>query len=254
MSGGKKKRKDINQGLEQSKQFTQQGAAALQPFAQAGVPAVNQLSAFQGLLGPEAQKKAFGAFKASPYYQFGQDEFQLASDDINAGLSSQGLLFSQANLNATELARKQTQQNAFLNFLNGTSNLSGIGLSGAQGQAGLYGQQGVNALNAGQARANTRQGFLGTLGQISQIGGNFGSAYSGFSDRRLKDDIRKIDSFGPLSVYHWRWNEDAEAIGLKGEDVGFMADEVEKVLPESVAMRDGYKTVNYAAVMERFEQ
>lgn len=178
MSGGKKKRRDIAQGLDQSQQFTQQGAQALQPYAQAGLAPTNQLSALLGISGD--QQAATNAFENSPFYAAGQNAFQVENDAIKSGLSNQGLLYSQANLNAQADARQRNYGNAFQQYLNTTSGLAGIGLQGAGAQANLYGQQGVNALNAGFQTANTRQGFLGTLGQIAGIGQAAGSGYSGF--------------------------------------------------------------------------
>lgn len=178
MSGGKKKRRDINKGLDQANTATQQAVQQLTPYSQAGVPATNQLSALLGISGNQAD--AVKAFEASPFYKAGQTAFGLEKDSIDAGLSNQGLLFSQARLNAREDARQRNYSNAFSNYLNTTSGLAGIGLTGAGAAAGAYNQQGLNALNAGFQTANTRQGFLGTLGQISQIGKNVASAYSGF--------------------------------------------------------------------------
>lgn len=254
MSGGKKKRRDIQKGLDQANAATQQGVQALNPYAQGGLPAFNQANAFLGLGTPEQNSAALGQFNASPFKTIGETNFGLEKDAIDAGLSSNGLIFSSARQNAVEDARQRNAQNAFLQFLGLNQAQSGAGLQAAGGQANLYGQQGINAFNAGQAKAGTRQGFLGALGQISQIGKNFGDANTGFSDRRLKSNIAKIDDFGPLSVYIWRWNEDAEELGLHGEDVGFIADEVEKLIPEAVGMDRGYQTVDYAKVMERYSQ
>lgn len=251
MSGGKKKRKSIDQGLQQSQQYTQQGAAALQPYAQAGVPATNQMSSLLGLNTPQDQAKATAAFNASPFYTAGQNAFGLEKDAVDAGLSNQGLLYSQARLNAVEDARQRNYGNAFQSYLNTTSGLAGMGLQGAGGQANLYGQQGQNQLNAGFQKANTYQGFLGTLGQISQIGSNFGQAASGFSDRRLKTNIEEIGKQGPLTKYRWRWNETARDLGLEGPDSGYMADEVERVMPEAVSEKYGFKVIDYAMIEER---
>lgn len=254
MSGGKKKRKDIQTGLNQANAATQQGVQALQPFAQGGLPAFNQANAFLGLGSPEQNAAALQQFNSSPFQTAGQNAFGLEKDSIDAGLSDSGLLFSQSRLNAVEDARQRNFQNAFSQFLGLNQAQAGAGLQAAGGQAGLFGQQGQNALAAAQAKANTRQGLLGNLIKVGQIGAGFGQAASGFSDRRLKTDITKIDEFGPLPVYRWRWNEKAERLGLSGEEVGFMADEVAALAPDAVGMKHGYQTVDYAKVRERFEQ
>lgn len=65
------------------------------------------------------------------------------------------------------------------------------------------------------------------------------------SDKRLKDNIETIQD--PLQKVQalrgvtWNWKKDGKA------DVGFIAQEVEQVLPELVATKDdGYKAVQYA--------
>lgn len=251
MSGGKKKRRDISKGLEQANAATQQAVGALTPYSQAGIAPTNQLTYLLGLGTPEQQQTATNAFQSSPFYAAGQNAFGLEKDAIDAGLANSGLLYSQARLNAVEDARQRNYSNAFSNYLNTTSGLAGIGLSGAGAIAGAYGQQGQNALNAGLATANTRQGFLGTLGQISQIGANIGAAASGFSDRRLKKNIKRIGYRNKMNFYRWEWNDEAKALGLSGVSSGFMADEVERVLPEAVGERMGFKIVDYGMIAER---
>ena len=251
MSGGRKKRRDIKVGLDQANAATQQGVTALNPYAGAGIPALGNANALLGFGSPEAIAAAQGNFNNSLFYKGGENAFNIEKDAIDAGLSNQGLLFSQARINGVEEARQRNYQNALAQYLGLNQQQAGIGLSGAAGQANLYGQQGQNALNAGFQTANTRQGLLGTLGQISEIGKNIGEAYSGFSDRRLKTDIEAIGSRGPLTEYRWRWNDKARDFGLEGKDTGFMADEVEKIMPEAVGERYGFKTVNYGMLSER---
>ena len=74
-----------------------------------------------------------------------------------------------------------------------------------------------------------------------------------FSDERLKDDIErvgKLDDGQP--VYKYRY------IGSPVWQIGVMAQDVEKVVPEAVNDVGGYKTVNlntatkYAADLARF--
>ncbi len=52
-----------------------------------------------------------------------------------------------------------------------------------------------------------------------------------FSDRRLKNDVKKTKLKSPiagLDVYTWKWNEIAmSTYGLKGVDFGFITDEIQ---------------------------
>jgi hypothetical protein len=69
------------------------------------------------------------------------------------------------------------------------------------------------------------------------------------SDERLKTNLVKIDSalnkVSQISGYHFEWKDIKDA-PHQGKDVGVIAQEIEKVLPEVVHERDtGYKAVNY---------
>lgn len=71
------------------------------------------------------------------------------------------------------------------------------------------------------------------------------------SDRRLKNEIRPIDSaldkIGTLKGYHFNWNSDArENSLLAGPQIGLIAQEVEEVFPELVGEDSrGMKFVRY---------
>lgn len=180
MTGGKKKRKDLREGQAQYNEFANKALALQQPFAQAGVPAVNQLSAFSGLGTPEQSQAASDAFHNSLFYDMGNNEYQLANDSIKAGLSGNGLLYSQAYLNADALAKRQTYQNAFNSFLNNTGNVANVGIGAATNQQNTLLGQGNAAMGTATNIANTRQGFLGGLQQVANIGKTVADAYSGF--------------------------------------------------------------------------
>ena len=71
------------------------------------------------------------------------------------------------------------------------------------------------------------------------------------SDERLKDNITPIDGainkLNQIGGYEFDWNSDSEH---SGHDVGVIAQEIEKVLPELVVDRkDGYKAVRYDKIV-----
>ena len=71
------------------------------------------------------------------------------------------------------------------------------------------------------------------------------------SDERLKDNIIPIDDainkLNQIGGYEFDWNSDSEH---SGHDVGVIAQEIEKVLPEVVVDRDnGYKAVRYEKIV-----
>ena len=71
------------------------------------------------------------------------------------------------------------------------------------------------------------------------------------SDERLKDNITPIvgalDKINQIGGYEFDWNNNSEH---SGHDVGVIAQEIEKVLPELVVDRDnGYKAVRYEKIV-----
>lgn len=75
------------------------------------------------------------------------------------------------------------------------------------------------------------------------------------SDVRLKQITSILDN-GPFNVpncswYTWKWNDKAEELGLKGFSCGLIAQEVQKMYPESVIQdSDGYLMIDYKLLME----
>tara|TARA_R100000742_G_C4226386_1_gene48924 strand:+ start:169 stop:636 length:468 start_codon:yes stop_codon:yes gene_type:complete len=89
-------------------------------------------------------------------------------------------------------------------------------------------------------------------GQIAATD-NITAYYS--SDISLKDNIRPIESalfkVKQIGGYTFTWNEKSHEIQQeKGKDVGLIAQEVEKVLPEVIQIReDGIKAIAYDKVV-----
>ena len=77
---------------------------------------------------------------------------------------------------------------------------------------------------------------LSQLGQIAGIA-------SMFSDERLKENVNKVGSFKGLDLYEFNY------IWSPVKVIGFIAQEVEKVLPEAVIEVLGYKAVNYGKIL-----
>ena len=80
------------------------------------------------------------------------------------------------------------------------------------------------------------------LGGLFGLGGTLGGmGIYKYSDRRLKDDIKRVGTLdNGLPVYVFRYKGD------DGPTLGLMADEVEKVNPEAVVThRSGFKMVDY---------
>lgn len=101
----------------------------------------------------------------------------------------------------------------------------------------------ATAQNLG-AFASLAGGLGGLLGGSSSSAGSGNSALAGFSDRRLKKNIKKIGkllSGLPLYTFQYIWDEMPY--------LGVMADEVEGVIPDAVFLHSsGYKMVDYARI------
>ena len=124
------------------------------------------------------------------------------------------------------------------------------------GAANANYQAQLGAYNSQQAGNSGMMGGLlglggGILGAVyggptgAAVGANIGSGLGSglFSDRRLKRDIRRVGTGDHgLSIYSYRyvWGGPAQ--------LGYMADEVEKVAPHAVGEFGGFKTVDYGAI------
>ena len=107
--------------------------------------------------------------------------------------------------------------------------------------------------------ANVHIGGAGNPAQELQVTGdivvtgNITAYYS--SDISLKDNIRPIESaifkVKQIRGVTFDWNEKSNELQQeKGHDVGLIAQEVEKVLPEVVQIReDGIKAIQYEKVV-----
>jgi hypothetical protein len=99
--------------------------------------------------------------------------------------------------------------------------------------------------NAALGAANAQNAANSQLTQgLFQLGGAALLAPTGtFSDRRLKTNIKQIGTAdNGLNVYSYNY------VWGGPTQLGYMADEVEKLIPEAVGESHGYKTVNYGMI------
>lgn len=208
---------------------------------------------------------------------------QAGLQGINLGMQQQGQTYNQQTQNRALAAALQAQQfgqsntnrgNAFqeqayarslpLNELNALRSGSqvqmpefgGYAQQATTGGADILGatqagyQASLGAANAKNAAAQQQASGLGGLAGAGlgyflggPMGGLLGSGIGGlFSDRRLKKNIKKIGSAGSLNVYSY------EYIWGGPRQIGFMADEVQKVSPHAVKDFGGLKVVDYEAI------
>ena len=130
--------------------------------------------------------------------------------------------------------------------LGGNLDLNSRNISGA-GTINITG----NIINTGSAHFSgsvTSSGNMFVDGLISASGDIIAFASS---DERLKDNVTPIgsaiDKINQIGGYEFDWNSDSEH---SGHDVGVIAQEIEKVLPEVVATRkNGYLAVRYEKIV-----
>ncbi|NTW31702.1 MAG: tail fiber domain-containing protein [Bacteroidetes bacterium] len=140
-------------------------------------------------------------------------------------------------------------------FVQGTGTNQGIRTDGTSQSIQAYsaplGAESTLALNpnggnVGVGTASPGSYKLNVAGTLYTSGG-----CTGCSDQRWKKDITEIES--PLQTiallrgvqFNWRTNEYPDMFFSESKDVGLIAQEAEKVMPELVYEFDGYKYVKY---------
>jgi hypothetical protein len=100
----------------------------------------------------------------------------------------------------------------------------------------------TSGTSSGTSTSKTSGGLLNSMLGLGQLGL---SAYSTFSDRRLKRDIGLIERRpSGLGIYRYRYVWDAPDVP---HQIGVMADEVAAIRPEALGpVFGGYSTVNYS--------
>jgi hypothetical protein len=191
--------------------------------AEQGVGAQNVLAGALGVPGGDSAGAQAGFQQFSDNAGFGNVLEKLVQG-ITGGQAARGLLRSGST--GTRYLEEGTalNQQYYNNYLQNLTGLSGLGL----GAGGLL-------TSAGSGESTKRKSDAATVGNIlSGIG-------SLFSDRRLKEDIEKLDAFEDgLGIYRYRY------VGQEVDRIGVMADEVAKLRPWALGPEvGGYATVNY---------
>lgn len=226
----------------QSQQF-QQIADLYRPFAEFGQQQLPQLAASAT---PEGLGQNLLDLSESGALQPLIDERQRASQQA---LASTGLRRSGAA--AREAAN--IPSSALLgieNLLSGRQQQAvNVGLGGVQGVSGAL--QGLGQSQASGmlgAEAGRQQGFQNLL----NLGGSVASLFA-LSDVRLKENFADTGKrVGPFPIYSFDWSDEAKRLyGLEGGGVSWMAQDVERVHPDKVALdENGYLRVDYQSVLE----
>ena len=188
---------------------------------------------------------------SSPLYQSimgGQEageESILRSAAATGGLRSGNVQENLYDYN-TQLQNKALLE-SYNQQLQGLTGLAGLPSNApqiAQGISGIGQTLGQGQIAAGQAQQAGQQQQWNNLMGLANLGV---SAYGAemFSDRRLKNNLEKIDEINGHNWYVWDWNIVANKMGLEGRSEGVLADELVKTNPECIGIKDGFMIVDY---------
>lgn len=154
----------------------------------------------------------------------------------------------------------QQQGQSASDLIGGTSGnlaniLAGQGAADAKSQealANLLANINISAGNqmAGLPSLSPLQANKGMLGEIGKFAEGIGSAYTAFSDIRLKTNIKKIgQTKSGINLYTWDWNEIGQSLTGMVSSAGVLAQELMMIKPHAVIEdATGYLKVNYNEV------
>ena len=276
--GAKEQTKSAREGIEEqrrqfeaSKQVLQPYVSAgteaiggLQPYAQAGVGALQQQQALLGLLGPEAQQQAIAQLEQGAGFQAQVrqgEEALLQRASATGGLRGGNVQAALAQFRPQMLQQEIEAQYGRLGGMTQlgqttTQNIAQLGQASAAGQsaaglqtgadiAALLGQQGAARAGARLAQGAAASDVLNLPAQFlgMQYGAGVAKPSLGFSDRRLKKNVARLGTRSDgLGVYEF------EYIWGGGRQIGLMAQEVVNIYPDAIGESHGYMTVDYGKV------
>lgn len=175
---------------EQRRQFDEL-RRLLEPYTQAGLPALKQQQALLGLEGPEAQQAAINAIQNQPGFQamIQQGEnAMLQNASATGGLRGGNLQGAMAQFRPQMLAQAIQDQYSRLGGMTalGQQSAAGVGTAGMQtgrGISDLLGQMGAARAGGILGQAKAQQQMIDSLAQ------GIGGAYSGWNSQGFGDWI-----------------------------------------------------------------
>ncbi len=216
-----------------------------------------------GILSYEPDADTFNIGQSTSH---GSMAISINNDDIatftNAATLSGGFVLDGNTITGVDDSGEFTNDDAHIMTSAGVEDkILGYGYTTNTGDATLSGTQtfsGAKTFSAAVTVSNSTASTSKTTGAVKVTGGvgiqgalNVGADVTAFasSDRRYKDNLQAItnpiDKVKSLTGYTFTWNDKHEQFN-GNNDIGVVAQEVEKVLPEIVDTRDnGYKAVKY---------
>jgi hypothetical protein len=217
--------------------------------------ALTGLAGIYGLEGGQgSQQEMIDRALASPLYGEIMGGRQAGEDAILRNASATGRLRSgnvQSNLYDYNV---QLENQALLQSYN--QQMQGLqGMAGLQSNANQIAQQ-TGAIGQTYAQGHSAYGQALETGKQQEAGNIMGLANLGlgafsagmFSDRRLKENIKKIGIYKGFNIYSWDWNIVANKMGLIGSTIGCVADEVYTQVKGAVSIKNLFMFVDYSKI------
>ena len=188
----------------------------------------------QGLAGNQfdlaRQQQAFGQQQAAGSQNFSQQ--------LQAGQF-------QNQMRQNQLAEEMQRRGFSLNEINAIISGQQVGMPQFQGYSQAGAAQAPDYLGAAnlkyQADVNSQNARNDFMGGLLNAGTSIAGSYFGFSDRRLKRDVRRIGTHPRgFGFYRYRY------VGERATRVGVIAQEVRRFAPELVRSVRGVLQVDYA--------
>ena len=204
---------------------------------------------------------AFGNERRGVFEAERQAAYEIGRDQMIADLMQQG--YSQAQ--AQTMAQIGQSQSAAQQAAAGYTQLGGLEQATEQSRLDALYQQFLREQNLPYQQLAALTGAASgvpttTSETVSKKPGIFdyltlGATFAS-SDRRLKKNIKHIDTVDGVKFYTWEWNEIADQIGVSGDrTVGVIAQELEAIYPELVIEGgDGYLRVNYGGLAKKLNE
>lgn len=119
-----------------------------------------------------------------------------------------------------------------------------------EGQLPVYGAQ----FRIERYSVNTGWELVGMIPRNTQNLEWQGDIFPGMSDGRVKENVttltKGIETVKEINAVEFDWIPTPGVSDRSGHDIGFIAQELEEIIPEAVYTRsDGYKTVKYEKVV-----
>ena len=156
---------------------------------------------------------------------------------------SQQLAGLESNLAMSDYEAKQANMMKALSGYQGLTGLStNIGNLKNQYSLANANMMNQNAMNKYQIDRDNEWGWGDLVGSLLGAAGQLGGAAIGKSERSLKKDIKFLANINGINLYKFKYKDEKHG---KGEIVGAMADEVEKIYPEAIIQTSEGRAINY---------